>query len=52
MFYMKTCKKEQFCFVLLWFFAFFAQKGENTTAGEQEKQKPERSSLQIPGNRS
>ena len=22
MIYMKNCKKEQFCFVLLWFFAF------------------------------
>ena len=48
----KIVKKSNFALFYCVFFAFLAQKGENTTAGEQKPPQPPRSSLQIPlGNR-
>ena len=33
-FYVKNCKKEQFCFVFVVFLAFLTSKSEKATAGE------------------
>ena len=37
MFYMKHCKKEQFCLIFLCFFIFLTSKSEKATAGEMKK---------------